>query len=114
MKAKEAKGQEEEQEEREEQDDDDEEDEERPFSAEDMQDMDGETERELLFWRTFAALLPPEEGILSDFWQKKLGVIEREIRGLRRVYCTYKKYVFPSLFSFLIHLFLLVSLLCFF
>jgi len=85
-------------EEQEEQDDEEEEAREARFSAEDIRDVNGELNRQLLFLTTFDALRSPEEGPLSDYWKDKIRGMEREISELQQEYNTYKRYVFPSIY----------------
>ena len=105
----EGKREEEEVEEQKEQDEDDEEVEEAPFRGEDIQDRLGELTRELLFWNTFDALRPPQESILTEYWTDRLKGKERGIMELRAKYNVCRRCVFPSIFTFLIHLFLFIS-----
>ena len=105
---------EEEEEEMEWQEEEDEEEEEvvreQRFTADDMRDVQGELNRELLFLTTFDALRPPEDGPLSNYWRNKFMGMKRGISDLWQEYNKHKRCVFPSILSFLIHIFLLISL----
>ena len=70
------------------------------YSADDIRDLQGELNRELLFLTTFDVLRPPEDGPLSAFWKQKLGDMQHEIRELLVSYCKFKRCVPPSNFFF--------------
>jgi hypothetical protein len=92
---------EEQEEEMEEQVDEEEEEGGKPrFSEEDIRDYRGEVERHQVFADAFEALVPPEEGPLTDFWKQKLGDMEHGIRELRVLYGIFRRYF---LLSLLIH-----------
>ena len=85
-------------EETEEQEDEEEEEGGKPrFSEEDIRDYSGEVERHQVFAAAFEALVPPEEGPLTDFWKQKLGGMERGIRELRVLYGIFRRYFLLSL-----------------
>ena len=85
-------------EEMEEQEDKEEEEEGEPrLSEEDVRDYSGEVERHQVFAAAFEALVPPEEGPLTDFWKQKLGDMERGIRELRVLYGIFRRYFLLSL-----------------
>ena len=85
-------------EEMEEQEDKEEEEEGEPrLSEEDIRDYSGEVERHQVFAAAFEALVPPEEGPLTDFWKQKLGDMERGIRELRVLYGIFRRYFLLSL-----------------
>jgi len=88
----------EEEEAQEEQEDEEEEEGRKPrYSEEDIRDYSGEVERHQVFAAAFEALVPPEEGPLSDFWKQKLGDMEREIRELRVLYGNFRRCVLPPI-----------------
>lgn len=73
---------EEKEEEKDKQDEQDEQEEEgrgHGFTEEDIREFDGELERREVFGVTFADLLPPQEGPLSNYWKQKLESMEQEI-----------------------------------
>ena len=85
-------------EETEEQEDEEEEEGGKPrFSEEDIRDYSGEVERHQVFAAAFEALVPPEEGPLTDFWKQKLGGMERGIRELQVLYGISRRYFLLSL-----------------
>lgn len=84
-------------EETEEQEDEEEEEGGKPrFSEEDIRDYSGEVERHQVFAAAFEALVPPEEGPLTDFWKQKLGGMERGIRELQVLYGILRRYFLLS------------------
>ena len=82
----EEKGPKEEMEQQEERDDEEKEDRKPRFTGEDIRDYSGEVERHQVFAAAFAALLPPQEGPLSNYWKQKLEGTKQEINDMRILY----------------------------
>ena len=95
------KGQEEEMEEQEERDEEEKEGRKPRFTGEDIRDYRGEVERHHVFAATFADLLPPQEGPLSNYWKQKFEGMEQEIKHMRITYAKLITCVFPSVFTLL-------------
>ena len=73
---------EEEEEQKKQEDEEEEEGGEPRFSEEDIRHAAGEAAREALFETAFAALLPPQEGPLSDRWKQKLEGMEEKKKDI--------------------------------